>query len=138
MESNLREMLAVFARAKAEGDVRAFPRHCGVLLGARVRHVQRAILTAPVGSVAELEECIRTTLRITPRGRCPVAVGVPGLAGQRGAVEAAETCSRQGLHLVMELPGMEAGEPRAAVAGRRRSWNSNAWATPGRARTSTP
>jgi len=109
MESNLREMLAVFARAKAEGDVRAFPGIAVCSSGLGFAMFNGAILTAPVGSATELEECVRTTAAYYAARALPWSLWVcrDWLAGPVRS-KAAETCSRQGLHLVMELPGMEA------------------------------
>ncbi len=109
MESNLREMLAVFARAKATGDVRAFPGIAVCSSGLEFAMFNGAILTAPVGSVAELEEAVRTAAAYYAPRALPWSLWVcRDWLSSAVRSKAAETCYRQGLHLVMELPGMEA------------------------------
>jgi GNAT superfamily N-acetyltransferase len=110
MESNLREMLAVFARAKAEGDVRAFPGIAVCSSALEFAMFNGAILTAPVGSVAELEEGIQTAAAYYAARALPWSLWVcrEWLASAVRS-KVAQTCYRQGLHLVVELPGMEAG-----------------------------
>jgi ribosomal protein S18 acetylase RimI-like enzyme len=116
MESNLREMLAVFARAKAAGDVRALPGIAVCSSGLEFAMFNGAILTAPVGSVAELEERIQTAAAYYAARALPWSIWVcrEWLAGPVRS-KVTETCHRQGMRLVVELPGMEAASLEAPL-----------------------
>jgi GNAT superfamily N-acetyltransferase len=109
MEENLREMLGAFGRAKAAGDTRALPGLAVCSSGLQFAMFNGAVLTAPVEGASELDERIQAAgAYYASRGlRWSIWV-CQGWLDRDLRPKAAETFYRHGLHLVVELPGMEA------------------------------
>jgi ribosomal protein S18 acetylase RimI-like enzyme len=109
LEENLRVMLAVFGRANRSGESCELPGVAVTSSAIQFSMFNSAVLTTPVSTPRELEERIHTAAAFfVPRGfawsfwLCRDWIGLD----IRGIV--ADVFARNGLHLVIELPGMEA------------------------------
>lgn len=109
MEENLRAMLAVFARAKASAETRGYPGVAVTYSGVQFSMFNSAILTAPVRSGRELDQRIKAAATHFAARRSPWSLWLcESWLDKPVRSQAGEISSRNGLHLVVELPGMEA------------------------------
>lgn len=109
MEENLRATLSVFGRAKAAGETREFPGVTVTSSDVVFPMFNAAVLTAPVSTAGELDDRIGTAARF---------FGERGLAwsfwvcqdwiAKDALSKVGIVFERNGLHLVIELPGMAA------------------------------
>lgn len=118
MEENLRCALCTFARAKTSGEARGYPGITVCCADVNFSMFNSSVLTAPVENLSQLDERIKAAASYySGRGLswscwlCREWVQ-PSVRGK-----VSEVMSRNGLHLVVDLPGMEAG--RLAAASRR-------------------
>ena len=109
MEENLRAALAAFSRAKPGGETRTWPGMSAARAAVNFAMFNAVTLTAPVETCTGLEACIEEAAAYFAESRLPwsfwlcdawLGKGVPGRVQQ--------AFNRNGLHLVLELPGMEA------------------------------
>jgi ribosomal protein S18 acetylase RimI-like enzyme len=116
MEENLRGMLGAFGRAKDAGDTRALPGLAVCSSALRFAMFNGALLTTPVADASELDERIQTAAAYYAARRLPWSMWVcQGWLDRGLRPKAAEAFYRHGLHLVVELPGMEAERIEAPV-----------------------
>jgi ribosomal protein S18 acetylase RimI-like enzyme len=119
MEENLREMLGAFGRAKAAGDTRALPGLAVCSSALQFAMFNGAVLTAPVEGASELHERIQTAAAYYASRGLPWSIWLcQGWLDRDLRPRAAEAFYRHGLHLVVELPGMEAESIAAPVRPR--------------------
>jgi ribosomal protein S18 acetylase RimI-like enzyme len=116
MDENLREMLGAFGRAKAAGATRALPGLAVCSSGLQFAMFNGAVLTAPVEGASGLDERIQTAAAYYASRGLPWSIWVcQGWLDRDLRPRAAEAFYRHGLHLVVELPGMEAESIAAPV-----------------------
>ncbi|MGE5567428.1 MAG: GNAT family N-acetyltransferase [Rhodospirillales bacterium] len=109
MEENLRVTLGAFARAKPTGEVRDYPGITVCCSDVNFAMFNASVMTAPVKNVAQLEERIRTTAAYYGERGLPWSCWLcQEWVDKRVRGEVASAFYRHGLHLVVELPGMEA------------------------------
>ncbi|MGA2328835.1 MAG: GNAT family N-acetyltransferase [Bryobacteraceae bacterium] len=109
MEENLRHMLGAFGRAQAAGETRAFPGLAVCSSALNFAMFNGAVLTAPVETEAGLEQRIQTAAAYYGSRGLPWSIWVcEGWLERRLRPRTADSFYRSGLHLVVELPGMEA------------------------------
>ena len=111
IEENLHATLAAFGRAKPRGETRQLEGVAVTSSAVEYPMFNSAVLTAPVASARELDRRIGTAARFfLARGlRWSLWVCQGWLEGKVGGV-LADVAYRWGLHLVAEMPGMEAEE----------------------------
>lgn len=116
MEENLREMLGAFGRAKPDGETRALPGLAVCSSALQFAMFNGAILTSPLAGVFELEERIDAAAAYYGSRGLPWSIWLcQGWLDRELRPRASETFYRHGLHLVVELPGMEAERIEAPV-----------------------
>ncbi len=110
IEENLRATLAVFARASANGVSDELPGVAVTCSGIQFSMFNSAILTAPVPTARELDARIRAAEVFFRRRGFSWSFWVcQGWLDRDVQAVVADVFHRNGLHLVVELPGMEAG-----------------------------
>jgi GNAT superfamily N-acetyltransferase len=116
IDENLRATLAVFGRAKPAGEWCALAGVAVTSSAVQFSMFNSAVLTAPVASARELDRRIAVAAEFFGQRRLSwsfwtcqgwIAPGVRGVV--------ADVFYRRGLHLVTEMPGMEAEELRPPV-----------------------
>ncbi len=110
MEENLRLTLCTFARAKSTGEARAYPGITMCCSDVNFSMFNSSVMTAPVGDVSQLDARIKTAAGYYGARALPWSCWLCEEwveKSVRGKVT--DTFYRNGLHLVVELPGMEAG-----------------------------
>jgi GNAT superfamily N-acetyltransferase len=109
IEENLRATLAVFARAKAEGETRSWAGLTANCSAVDFSMFNAAILTAPAASDSELNRRIEIAAEFFTERRLPWSFWVcRDWLGQSLRASVEKVFCSHGLHLAMELPGMEA------------------------------
>ena len=109
MEENLRATLAVFGRAKAAGETREFPGVTVTSSDVAFPMFNSAVLTAPVSTAGELDDRIRTAAQFFEQRGLGWSFWVCQDWIAKVALSKVEIVfGRNGLHLVVELPGMAA------------------------------
>ncbi|HOL73555.1 MAG TPA: GNAT family N-acetyltransferase [Bryobacteraceae bacterium] len=109
MEENLRVTLGAFARAKPTGEVRNFPGITVCCSDVNFAMFNASVITAPVMNVAQLEERIATAAGYYRERGLPWSCWLcQEWIDKRVRSRVAGAFYRHGLHLVVELPGMEA------------------------------
>jgi ribosomal protein S18 acetylase RimI-like enzyme len=117
MEENLGAALGTFTRAKPSGEIRAFPGITVCCADVNFSMFNSSILTAPVREAPELDARIRTAAAYYEARGLPWSCWLcQGWIEERARGMVVEVFRRNGLHLVVELPGMEA--PRLAPPSR--------------------
>jgi ribosomal protein S18 acetylase RimI-like enzyme len=109
LEENLRATLCMFARARNGGEIRNLP---GLMLassGVQFAMFNSALLTAPVADAAELEDRIARSAAFFSAQTLPWCFWIcEDWLIARVRREARHLLWKNGLHLVVELPGMAA------------------------------
>lgn len=109
IEQNLRATLAVFARASSEGATEDLPGVAVTCSGIQFSMFNSAILTAPVPTARELETRIqRAEAFFRKRGFSWSFWVCQGWLDKDVRAVIGDVFRRNGLHVVVELPGMEA------------------------------
>ncbi len=109
MEENLRCALCTFARAKSSGEVRGYPGITVCCSAVNFSMFNSSVLTAPVESASQLDQRIRTAASYYEGRGLPWSFWLcrewvsPGVRGK-----VSEVMLKNGLHLVVDMPGMEA------------------------------
>ncbi len=117
MEENLRGALGTFARAKPGGEVRVFPGITVCCADVKFSMFNSSILTTPVREASEFEGRIKAAATYYGARGLPWSCWLCQDWVERGTrAIVSEIFSSNGLHLVVELPGMEA--PRLAPPSR--------------------
>jgi GNAT superfamily N-acetyltransferase len=109
IEENLRATLAVFARAKAEGETHSWAGLTANCSAVDFSMFNAAILTAPASSDSELGRRIETAAEFFTARKLPWSFWVcRDWLSQPLRATVEKVFRSHGLHLAMELPGMEA------------------------------
>jgi GNAT superfamily N-acetyltransferase len=109
MEENLRATLAVFAAAKPTGQTKEFPGLAVAASDVNFSMFNTATLTAPVLTLADLERRIAAADSYYASRGLPWSCWVcQSWLEPDVRAEASDLFVRSGLHLAVELPGMEA------------------------------
>ncbi len=109
MEANLHATLAIFSRAQAAGEVRAYPGVAVSCSALDFSMFNSAALTAPVESEAELDVRIKIAAAYYALKQLPWSFWVgKGWLGKQPRRRLEDIFLRNGLHLVVQLPGMAA------------------------------
>lgn len=113
MEQNLRMALGSFARAKSTGELRAFPGITVCCADVDFAMFNSSVITERVENSRELEARIETAAAYYAKRKLPWSCWLcRDWVDQASRGRVIDTFYRNGLHLVVELPGMEA--PRLA------------------------
>ena len=109
MEANLRAALEIFSRAQPAGETRAYPGVAVACSALDFSMFNSVVLTGPAESEAELDIRIKIAAAYYAVKRLPWSFWVSqGWLGRQARRKLESVFSRNGLHLVVELPGMAA------------------------------
>lgn len=117
MEENLRATLGTFARAKLSGDVRAYPGITVCCADVNFSMFNSSVITAPVEDAEQLDARIKAAAEYYGARGLPWSCWLcQEWVDMSVRSKVVDTFYQNGLHLVVELPGMEA--PRLAPPAR--------------------
>jgi GNAT superfamily N-acetyltransferase len=109
MEENLRATLAMFTRAKPNGETRAYPGLAVAFSGVHFSMFNSAVLTSEVGSAAELDRRIKIAATHFAARHAPWSFWVcENWLDRATQSRMQDVFFKNGLHTVVSLPGMEA------------------------------